>query len=416
LTTEPQLDFSEGVAAPTPANEMRGLRAGAVIFAGIAGANIANYVFQLLCGRSLGPRPYGDVVTLSVVTGLLSLPLGGIQVSVARTVARRDAGGHRREANRYLSGFTAACGVAGVAAALILLVLTPLLQDALAIGTRWAVIFTALFAAPSLVAPPLIGALQGRQRFTLLALALAGPPFLRVALVAVALSVGLGVTAAMAATFASAVAAILLPLFALRHDVPPIRRWRPHVTRPEFIDVLPVVGGLLAITALTSDDLLVAKASFSGHEAGLYGSASLIGKLILFLPAAIVTVLLPKVASRVASRRSTADIFVQSLGVTVVFCVALTLIYGAIPHFIVAIAYGPKYLASAPLLWLFGVAMTLYAVLNLLLTYDLGHGQSRTSVLLLGGALVQGLFFVFFHGSPHQLLAIDIVVAFRGAS
>jgi len=38
------------------------------------------------------------------------------------------------------------------------------------------------------------------------------------------------------------------------------------------------VLGMLAITCLTIDDLVAAKATFSAHEAGLYGAASLIGR------------------------------------------------------------------------------------------------------------------------------------------
>jgi len=54
------------------------------------------------------------------------------------------------------------------------------------------------------------------------------------------------------------------------------------------------VLGMLAITCLTIDDLVAAKATFSAHEAGLYGADSLIGRVVLYLPLAIVTVLLPR--------------------------------------------------------------------------------------------------------------------------
>ena len=397
----------EVVAAPP---EMRGLRAGAIVFVGIGVANLANYVFHLLSARSLGPSSYGDIATLAALTGIIGLPLGGVQVFVARHVAAEAS--HSRELNedQYVSAFTSAMLIAGLAVTGLLLALSPVIQQALSIGSLSAVVFTALFAAPSFIAPALVGAAQGRQQFLLVALTLGAPPALRVLLVAIALGAGLGVGGAMAATFAAAVIAVAIPLFALQRYFLPLTRWRPSISRSDLTGLLPVVGGLLAITALSTDDLVVAKAVFPNHEAGLYGSASLIGRIILYLPAAIVTVLLPKVSSRVAAQRGTQDILFQSMVVTGVFCVAATIVYAAVPHLIVMVAFGPKYEDSANLLWMFGLAMTFYALLNVLLTYQLGLGASRTSWFLLGGAVVQALAFAAFHSSPEELLTTSIVI------
>ncbi len=62
----------------------------------------------------------------------------------------------------------------------------------------------------------------------------------------------------------------------------------------------PSSRGRWRVTCLTTDDLVAAKVVFSSHEAGLYGAASLIGRVILYLPLAIVTVLLPDVSARVS--------------------------------------------------------------------------------------------------------------------
>jgi O-antigen/teichoic acid export membrane protein len=272
------------------------------------------------------------------------------------------------------------------------------------------VVFTILFTTPSFLAPALIGAAQGRQQFLLVALTLGGPPAVRIIFVAVALAAGFGAPGAMAATFAAAILAASIPLIALRRYLSPLASWRPKVSRSDIVALLPVVGGLLAITALSTDDVVVAKAAFGAHEAGLYGSASLIGRVILYLPAAIVTVLLPKVSARVAADRDTRDILVQSFVVTGAFCVAGTLLYAVAPDFIVKLAFGAKYQGSASLLWMFGVAMTFYALLNVLLTYQLGHGAVRTSWLLFGAAIVQTLLFAKFHSTPRELLLTSIVV------
>ena len=54
---------------------------------GVLALNLGNYVFHLIAARSLGTALYGDLATLIAISGLIALPLGGVQVWVARYVA-----------------------------------------------------------------------------------------------------------------------------------------------------------------------------------------------------------------------------------------------------------------------------------------------------------------------------------------
>ena len=161
---------------------------------------------------------------------------------------------------------------------------------------------------------------------------------------------------------------------------------RRRVTRSEAARSLaPVLLGLLAIAALTSVDVVAAKLALTGHDAGIYGSASLVGRVILYLPAAIITVLLPRVAARAADQIETTDILRRSLVVTLRFCTISTFVYAAAGSTIVRVAFGSDYADAAGLLWLFGVAMTGYALLNVLLVYHLGHERIGFAWLLVSG-------------------------------
>ena len=85
--------------------------------------------------------------------------------------------------------------------------------------------------------------------------------------------------------------------------------------------------------------------------------------------------------------------------------------YALLPHLIVRIAFGSKYEGSSSILWMFGIAMTLYSLLNVILVYRLGHGETRTSWLLLAGVGVQAALFAAFHSSARELLAASIATA-----
>jgi O-antigen/teichoic acid export membrane protein len=412
------LDHAEGTEAglapesPPLETQMGGMRAGLIVLVGIVLANVGNYAFQLLTARKLGPIEYGDVATLSALTLLVGLPLGGVQVFVARHVARDTPRMGVDASGVFLRGFISACALAGAGLTVVLLVLAPFVKQSLSILNIWAIVFTALFAIPAFMSPGVLGMAQGFQRFRLVALALAAPSLARVAMVAVALSAGFGAGAAMGATFCSGLLVVLIPLYALREiTATSLRAWRPHVTRRDLRELLPVVAGLLAITALTIDDLIVAKAVFGRTEAGVYGSASLMGRGVLYVVAAIVVVLLPKVSERAATQRDTSVIVGKSILVTAAFCLGATVLYAVFGNPLVRLFFGSKYEAAAGLLWMFGLAMTGYAVLNVLLTYHIGLGASRMSWLLLIGAVAQIVLFVAFHDTAHELLWANIASA-----
>jgi len=83
-----------------------------------------------------------------------------------------------------------------------------------------------------------------------------------------------------------------------------------------------------------------------------------------------------------------------------------------VPRLVVDIAFGAKYEEATGLLWLFGVAMTGFALLNVLFVYHLGRRTYSVSWLLCAGAAVQIIGFALFHDSAEQLLAVSIATAY----
>jgi O-antigen/teichoic acid export membrane protein len=399
-------------AEPALAGEMRGVRAGTIVLIGIAAGNLGNYLFHFVSARFLGPGQYGDVASLVALSGLISLPLVGVQLTVARYVAgfaeNGDAASIRSLTRR---SFALGLLVGSLLTALLLALSLPL-QKLLNIDSLTAVALTLVTTGPAVLAPVALGLAQGLQRFGLFALTIGAAPVVRVVAAVILLGVGFGVAGAIGATLAATMAALTLPLW-------PLRSWfRKSSARVSAIAgrealsyLLPVVVGVLAVTSLTTVDVIVAKAVLSDDEAGIYGSASLIGRVILYLPAAIVMVLLPKVSARTVAGRETLDVLAKSLLVTGGFCLAATALYASAPGLLVFVAFGSEFEEAAGLLWMFAVAMTGFAIANVLLAYQLGRGSGTFSWLLAVAAVFQLLGFAVFHESAEQLLAIDICVA-----
>jgi O-antigen/teichoic acid export membrane protein len=402
----------ETASARIEGAQMSGVHAGAIVLVGVLALNLGNYVFHLIAARSLGPARYGDLATLIAISGLIALPLGGVQIWVARYVARYTAVGDDAAAHWFVRRALTYTAFGGAVATVALLALSWPLKEALGIASIAAVALTALTAFPAATAPITWGLAQGLQRFRLIAVTYTASAIVRVALIVLAFAAGLRVGGAMLATLASMLVALGVPLWVLRDWAKPAPTSGRRVTRREAARSLtPVLLGLLAITALTSVDVVVAKAALTEHEAGIYGSASLVGRVILYLPAAIITVLLPRVAARAADRVETIDLLRRSVLVTLAFCSLSTLVYAAQGSGIVHVAFGSEYADAAGLLWLFGIAMSGYAVLNVLLIYHLGLEDNAFAWLLVWGAAVQIAAFLLFHDSPREIVAVSIAVA-----
>jgi O-antigen/teichoic acid export membrane protein len=397
----------------TATDDMRGLRAGTIVFLGIAAGNVGNYLFHFTSARFLGPASYGDVASLVAVIGLISLPLVGVQLAVARYVAGFEGSHARSRIALFFSKALRLSVAVGILTAAVLCGLSLPLHEFLGIDSLAAVVFMGLATAPSIVSPVVWGLAQGLQRFTLFSVSIGLGPMIRPVLAAGFLAAGLGVAGAMGATFLAALIATAVPLVLLRRWLTSGTTLPSPVPPRELAGFLvPTMIGVLSITSLTTADVIVAKAALSDHDAGLYGSASLIGRVILYLPAAIVLVLLPKVSAREAAGRGSRDVLLKSLLVTAGFCAAAIVIYAVAPKLLVFLAFGSSFEEAAGLLWMFALAMSGYALLNVLLTYQLARGYYRFSFILLIGALVQLAVFSAFHGSSKQLLVIDISIAF----
>jgi O-antigen/teichoic acid export membrane protein len=405
-------DAARPVEPAEIAATVTGRRAGFLVFIGIGTTNLGNAVFHLFSGRLLGPSRYGEVVSLVAVSGLIALPFGGVQYAVARFVAddaaRRNADGIAAFVRRAM---TVAVFVAATVAAIVTLA-SPLIRDALGVTKLSPVVLMALYTFPALLAPPLWGVAQGLQRFGLMSASMIVGSVARIVVLVALIPLGVGVGAVMGATLVGGCLAIVVPL-------PLILWWmrRPtHGARgPATGEVLrymvPVVVGTLAITSLTTLDLIVAKVSLSSHDAGIYGSASFIGRLLLYLPMTIATVLLPKVISRAALELDTKEILHASLAVTAAFSLVGTGLLIVLPRLIVEVTFGAEYSGATPLVGVFGLTMTVYALLNVQLAYHLGHGRTTMAWLLLAGAVAQVLLYVAVHGSTYQLVTANLVSA-----
>lgn len=369
------------------------LRGAAGIAVAMAVMNVSNYAFTILAARLLGPSEYSVVASLMGLLLIVNVLALGLQATGARRVAATP--GRRAEIE---AGVMAATNRSALALGLLCLVAAPAVSWGLGLDDWLAAATLGLVAVPLTIGGGQAGILQGEERWAALgAFYLAmGAGRLGVGLVFVLLS-----PTALSAMLAVAIGAWLAPLagaLALGHLGSRTDR-RADVRRG--VSVLREVAGnshaLLAFFALTNLDVVVARANFDGHEAGLYAGGLILAKAVLFLPQFVVVLAFPSMAS------SGGRTYLK--GLAGVGLVGVTGVAGAAVLSGLALVFvgGAEYGEVEPDLWMFAVLGTLMAMLQVMV-YEVVARQHGRSVYVLWAGLAAVVGFSRLVDGPGELV------------
>ena len=128
---------------------------------------------------------------------------------------------------------------------------------------------------------------------------------------------------------------------------------------------------LLAFFALSNVDILVARATLSDSEAGLYAGGLIVTKAVLFLPAFVVVLAFPSMASKHSTRYTLAVGLGISLTLGMLGMVGILLL----PDLAELFVGGHDFAGIAEDLWLFALAGTILAMVQLLVYSTLARQQ-----------------------------------------
>ncbi len=403
--------FFEAVLHPDEEGAAPGLlRSGAIVAIAVAVSNLLNVVFQLVSAHLLTPAEYSLLVTMFAILLVANVPILSLQARVAREVAHALAGGREEEAG-----------------GLLVETLRPLIRWGLiilAIGAMIAVPFAIIFnvdrelpvialAAAVMATVPLPiawGGLQGSERFMALGLSQLAYAVLKVVIGLGLAAVGFGAAAivfGLALATALTIVISLLPLGAL------LAVGRKHARRRRKLLDSYTRGAaivLVLIAALTNMDLLAARAFLEDVTAGAYAAVSVAARGLLLLPLVATTVLFPRVAvlRNLAAER---DHLLYGLAAVVGLGLLPLIAFFVIPGPLIDVAFGSDYSAGKEWLGPLGLAMMIYALVEVYMFHFLALGRMAFGAVLGAGFVLQIALLAIFHENPDQLIAVQIGVA-----
>jgi O-antigen/teichoic acid export membrane protein len=346
--------------------------------ASVIAANVIALVFTIVFARVLGASDYGSLAALMSAFIILMVPGSALQIAVAREVSAslaagdgRAGAGVRRWVGRLLLGT--------VALALVAIPLRGVLAAVLNVDQEWAAAAVPLTAMLWMLLCVERGALQGFQRYKVVAWSIVGETGARLAFGLLLVGVGLGVTGAFLGTALSLVA------IALALAVPLFQRV-PHAEGTALLELLagawaPVLG-LTLLFALQEVHVIVVKHEVDGDTAGAYAVAAVAAKAIIWVAVGLGMYLLPEATRRVRSGEDARSILLRTLGLIGAVAVPMVLVYAVAGEPLLRVVFGEDLTeASGALPWL-GLAMTLLACAYLGVQYLLAIGRRRFIAVL----------------------------------
>jgi len=351
------------------------LRTGAGFAVALVVMNVGTYAFTVLAARVLGPEEYGALGSLMGVLVVVNVVSLGLQATGARRVAADPA--ERPAIEAAVLAATHRCAAALTA---VCLLLSPLAVVGLDVGVPTAVA-VALTAYPLTLVGGWAGVLQGEQRWAPLAGVYLGLGLGRLVVGGAAVLLVPSVLAGVVGVALGALVPLAVGVLALRRREAAVPGGSTptgqHGARALLREVGSSSQALLAFFALTSTDVVVARAVLDPVDAGLYAAGLVVTKAVLFLPQFVVVLAFPAMARRDTGPRLAPGplLLVAALGLAATGATAV------LSDLALAFVGGDAYAGVRPLLWAFAALGTLHALVQLVVyAVVAGHRRRSTAV------------------------------------
>lgn len=382
-----------------------------VLFIGSMFASFGSYLYHLLMGRMLGPVRYGELESIISILYLLTIIISTLILVVTRVTAKLKGKENLAGISSVFFYFTRKFLVWGGALSLFLIIISPLVVSFLRLSSVFPLILASLGFFVGLMMAISRGVLQGLLKFKEFSLSSLVENGLKVPIAVLLVILGFKVNGAVFALLLAALAAYLLTLFYLRF-LNLNAGQKPNLGKRDFISfAFPVFFFNLSFTSLFTLDTILVKHFFSAHDAGLYASLAVLGKIIYFGSSPIPMVLFPMVVEHHSRGKKYHHLLFTSFILVLLICSGLVLTYFLVPKLMVLLLFGKEYLEIVPLLGWMGVFIALYSLGYLLTNFFLSIEKTKTVIFPLIASLMQIILVILFHQSLFQVVKISIIIS-----
>ncbi len=385
------------------------------VFFGTSLVNIFNLLYQLLIAHRMSGPDFAGFNSLLAIFMLISAPLITLQIAVAKYAAEFNAQNKIEKIKVLFSHLIVKILPLAFFTFFIFYFSSFYIINKLKIPSVSLGYILALLLAFSWITPVLAGMLQGLELFKWMVFSSAVSQALKLALGFIFIAWGFNIAGALSAFLISILIGTIISIFGLKNFFS-FKVMHSNINFKEFFSYLfPVAITSFCFIALVSFDMVLVKYFFAPIKAGFYSIAQMVGKIFLFLPGAISMVMFPKTAGLNAKNMDTFYTLKISLLYALGLCIMANIVYNLFPSFILKALTGKAFPESIILGRLFGVSMSFFALLYILITYMLSIKNVHFIKYLILFTLLQYIAIIIFHKDTihiQWILCINSILLF----
>ncbi|MDP2927694.1 MAG: oligosaccharide flippase family protein [Candidatus Omnitrophota bacterium] len=376
------------------------------VFLGTSLANFFNLIYQLVIAHKLSPQDFAAFNALLAVFMLISNPLGILQVAVAKYASEYSARREAHKINALIQGLFSKGIITAFFIFIVFIFISPFIIKGLKIDSLASGYILAMLIAFSVLAPILAGGLQGLEFFGwLVASSLLGG-IIKLIFTVLFIFLGFQIAGALGALLVSIIFQVVIGIIPLRKLLTVrVREEKPDY-KEIFLYLFPIAISNMCFIWLICFDMVLVKYFFSPEASGAYSLAQMLGKVFLFLPAAISIVMFPRTSGLNAVNSETTSVLKKSLLYALYLCLSAALSYNIFPGFTLKLLTGKALPESILLGRLFSISMTFFALSFVLINYFLSIKNLSFIKYLVISVVLQFAGILIFHRSLIEVQSV----------
>lgn len=387
------------------------IRNNIIVFFSSSTVNLFNFLYQIFMARNLSYVNYGILNSLFSIFMIISLPIAAFTTMVAKFTSEYAARKETEEAYVFIFRLIQHMFIVSSIFIVVYFFYALHMKDFLKLDSITPIYIVGCLLFFMNISSITLGGLQGFESFIWYSVSNLSGAIIKFVLAVLFVWLGWAVLGALSAVLIAQFLSLLVSFIPFRKYIS-----KYFFTTKKEINLLsryryitPILLTYISYAVLVNIDIILVKHFFKPLEAGFYSIAQMIGKIVLFLPLAIATVMLPRVSGLYAQKMDSQEILKKSLIITAGLCISVVLFYNMYPEFMLKV-FTAKVDGQIILLGrLFSIAMTFFSLLYVLLLYQLSINNLRFIKWILFGALLQICAIWIFHPNLSTVIYIVII-------
>ncbi len=385
----------------------------AVIFIGSLIGNVFNFLFNLLMSRNLSVVDYGVLISLLSLTALPALAFNSLIPITVNFAAGYMANHEYDKAKGLYIRISKLMFFSGAFFMIIFTAFAGVISNFIHLAGRESlIILIGIIVWLGFMGLVNMAFLQAKLSFKFVSFMTFLGGFLKLLTAVGLIYLGFGVGGILIGFIISGALSFIIGLsplkFIFHKKVKPVAISLKQI----FRYAAPATIAIFCMTSFITTDILLVKHFFTESEAGLYAGLSLIGKVVFYFSAPIGMVMFPLAVKKYSKKQSYHRLLLASLLLVLVPSLSLTTFYFFAPDFTIRFFLkNSEYLAISDKVGLFGIYMTVYSLLSVLINFYLSIQKTIVYIPVLAASILQVILLFLFHSSLFQVIQISLTIA-----